>query len=76
MKKYKVIHSALAAAALAMGGYSMAYAEESVEISDRQVCEQEADEAGLLTDQEVEDYVAQCLEDIQAQNEESTFGVE
>jgi hypothetical protein len=42
-------------------------AKDAIEMSDKESCEQEAKESGLV-DKEFQEFVTQCLEEIHAQN--------
>jgi hypothetical protein len=57
-------------------GASNAMAQEDTESSNRQLCEQEAENAGLETKGEMQEYIALCLEEINAQSENNENGDE
>ena len=46
----------------------IASAEEQSEMTNQQYCEKEAKEAGMPEGQDSEDYVAQCLSEIEAKS--------
>jgi len=55
-------------------------AEEAPDMSDQELCELEAEEAGMMSEDDILDYVEQCLEEFRHQNDvddnqdDSNFG--
>ena len=58
---------ALATITLVMGG--VAVAQEEPEMTDREYCQLEAEDMGLVEKDEIQEYVAGCLNDIRLQAE-------
>ncbi|MCG7988462.1 MAG: hypothetical protein ABW157_15240 [Candidatus Thiodiazotropha sp. LLP2] len=64
--KYLAALSAWVAISLTGG---IALAQDEPEMSDAQYCEMEAEEAGMMNESDIRDYVKQCLEEIRLQDE-------
>ena len=76
MKIQRVIFSASLATVLAFASYGIAMAEDEPEVSDQQYCEMDADEAGMIDERDIREYVAQCLDELRRENDASETELE
>lgn len=53
---------------IALSASGIVSAQEEQEMSNQQYCEKEAKEAGMSEEQDVQEYVAQCLAELNAKN--------
>lgn len=69
MKIQKIMFNAIFMSAMIFMGAGIATAEDEPEMNAQQSCEKEAKEAGMASDKDVGEYVAQCLAETQAAKE-------
>ena len=67
MKINKAIYVTVLMSIIMLTVSGVAMAKDALEMSDKESCEQEAKESGLAGN-ELQEFVAQCLEEIRAQN--------
>jgi len=54
---------------LSLAASGIALAQEEPEMSNQALCELEAEEAGMMNEDDIRDYVEQCLNELRQQNE-------
>lgn len=64
MKKRETMLAIVMSSLLLLAGQGVAQAESEMDMSDREYCEQEAEQAGMIDAQDVMNYVAQCLDEL------------
>ena len=67
--KLKKLSVATLAVFFSLSATGVAVAQDEPEMSDQEMCELEAEEAGMMSQGDIRDYVEQCLEEVRLQNE-------
>lgn len=69
--KFIKISAFLASAIISLSLGGVVAAQDVSDMSDRQLCELEAREAGMMDESDIQDYVEQCLEGLVQQEDSS-----